>query len=55
LDLELLQKDVAKIIGTTESTIWNWENNYVTPSISYIPNIIKFLGYIPYDTSNKTL
>ena len=55
LDLELLQKDVANIIGTTESTIWNWENNYVSPSLSYIPKIIEFLGYIPYDISNKTL
>lgn len=27
LDLGLLQKDVAKIIGTTESTIWNREND----------------------------
>ena len=55
LDLELLQKDVAKMIGTTESTIWNWENNYTTPSISYIPNIIKFLGYVPFNTSCDTL
>ena len=55
LDLGLLQKDVAKIIGTTESTIWNWENNYATPSLFYIPKIIKFLGYVPFDTSNKTL
>ena len=55
LDLGLLQKDVANIIGTTESTIWNWENNYVSPSLSNIPKIIEFLGYIPFDTSNKTL
>ena len=55
LNLGLLQKDVAKIIGTTESTIWNWENNYVTPCISNISKIIHFLGYEPYDTSNKTL
>ena len=54
LDLELLQKDVANIIDTTENTIWNWENNYATPSLPYIPNIIKFLGYAPFDTSNQT-
>ena len=35
LDLELLQKDVANIIGINESTIWNWENNYATPSSFY--------------------
>ena len=55
LDLGLLQKDVARIINTTTDTIWNWENNYATPSISYIPKIIEFLGYIPFDTSNQTL
>jgi DNA-binding XRE family transcriptional regulator len=43
------------MIGTTESTIWNWENNYATPSLSYIPNIIKFLGYVPFNTSCNTL
>ena len=55
LDLGLLQKEVAKIINTNADTIWNWENNYATPSLSYIPNIIEFLGYVPFDTSNKTL
>ena len=55
LDLGLHQKDVAQIIDTTENTIWNWENNYATPSLPYIPKIIKFLGYIPFDNSNQTL
>ena len=55
LDLGLFQKDIANIIGTNESTIWNWENNYATPYISYLPNIIKFLGYVPFETSCDTL
>ena len=55
LYLGLFQRDVADTIGTTESTIWNWENNYATPYISYIPNIIKFLGYVPFNTSYNTL
>ena len=55
LDLGLLQKDVANIICTNESTIWNWENNYASPFLSNIPKITKFLGYIPFDTSNQTL
>jgi len=55
LDLGLFQKDVANIIDTTENTIWNWENNYATPSLPYIPKIIEFLGYIPFDTSDQTL
>ena len=55
VDLGLFQKDIANIIGTNESTIWNWENNYATPYISYLPNIIKFLGYVPFNTSCNTL
>ena len=55
LDLGMLQKDVAKIIGTSTDTICYWENNRATPYISYIPNIIKFLGYVPFDTSCDTL
>jgi len=51
----MLQKDVAKIIGTSTDTICYWENNRATPYISYIPNIIKFLGYVPFDTSCDTL
>jgi len=52
LDLGLLQKDVAKIINTTTDTIWNLEKNYAIPSLFYIPKIIEFLGYIPFDISN---
>ena len=55
LDLGLLQKDVAKIIGTSTDTICYWENNRATPYISYIPNIIKFLGYVPFNTSCNNL
>jgi transcriptional regulator with XRE-family HTH domain len=55
LDLGLLQKDVAQIIGTSTDTICYWENNRAIPYISYIPNIIKFLGYVPFETSGNTL
>ena len=27
--------------------IWNWENNWSSPSLYYIPKIIEFLGYVP--------
>jgi transcriptional regulator with XRE-family HTH domain len=48
LDLGLLQGQVAAGLGVDETTIYNWENNRVTPSISLIPQIIWFLGYCPY-------
>lgn len=48
LDLGLLQIEVAKIIGVTESTIWNWEHG-TDPELRYIPKIIEFLGYVPFE------
>ena len=54
LDLKLLQRDVAKRIGVEEATIWNWENNWSSPSLYYIPKIIKFLGYVPDCIKAKT-
>ena len=48
LDLGLKQKDVAEIIGVTESTIWNWEHGRA-PELRYIPKIIDFLGYVPFE------
>jgi transcriptional regulator with XRE-family HTH domain len=47
LDLKLLQKDVAKIIGVSENVIGLWELNQSSPMQKYLPLIDKFLGYIP--------
>jgi DNA-binding XRE family transcriptional regulator len=55
LDLKLLQKDVAKIIDVEEATIWNWENNYTSPNLHYIPRVIEFLRYVPFNGQVKTL
>jgi transcriptional regulator with XRE-family HTH domain len=55
LDLKLLQKDVAKIIDVDEATIWNWENNYTSPNLYFIPKIVEFLGYVPFNGQTKTL
>jgi transcriptional regulator with XRE-family HTH domain len=55
LDLGLLQRGVALILGVEEATIWNWEKNYSSPKLHYIPRIIKFLGYVPIKVESKTL
>lgn len=55
LELQLFQKDVAKIIGVTEDTITNWENNRSEPDISYFPAIINFLGYMPFSIDTSSL
>lgn len=47
LDLKLQQKEVAKKLGVSETTIYNWENNLASPSLCFIPKIIEFLSYLP--------
>jgi DNA-binding XRE family transcriptional regulator len=47
LDLGLLQKDVARIIGADKTSVFNWENNLMAPSLRFIPKLIEFLGYRP--------
>jgi len=36
-------------------TICNWEINRTSPLLRFIPRIIAFLGYVPYDTQSGTL
>jgi transcriptional regulator with XRE-family HTH domain len=49
LDLGFHQKDVAAQIICTVATITNWELNRCDPELPYIPRIIKFLGYDPFE------
>jgi len=43
IKLNLLQKDLAAIIGVCEDTITYWENNRVTPQKKYKYKILSFL------------
>jgi DNA-binding XRE family transcriptional regulator len=43
IDLGLLQKEIAVKIGVSATTIYNWENNRVSPAKWFISRIIKFL------------
>lgn len=54
MELKLLQKDVAKICGVTGDCIVNWETNRTEPQIKFFPNIIKFLGYLPFKINTNT-
>ncbi|MBI2369480.1 MAG: helix-turn-helix transcriptional regulator, partial [Deltaproteobacteria bacterium] len=47
LDLRLLQRQVAPRLGAAEATITSWETNQATPSVRFLPAIIRFLGYDP--------
>ena len=55
LDLGLLQREMAEKLSVTASTIWNWEANYSYPQLRFIPKVIAFLGYHPYDTQSGSL
>ncbi len=55
MELKLLQKDVAKLCEVTEDCITNWEKNRSVPQIKYYPQIIKFLGYLPFRIDSSTL
>lgn len=49
LELGLHQVDVAKILQVSEVTIVHWEKNQNDITIRYIPRIINFLGYLPFE------
>ncbi|MEW6419795.1 MAG: helix-turn-helix transcriptional regulator [Nitrospirota bacterium] len=54
LDLGLLQIEVAKMIGVTESTVWNWEHG-TEPEIRHMPKIIEFIGYVPFECPDDSI
>ena len=45
LDLGLLQKDVAKIMGCDKTTILNWEKGHTRPSANYMHPVTIFLAH----------
>jgi len=55
LELKLLQKDVAKLVGVDETTVYNWERGYTRPPLRYLPKALEFLGYDPASNEPKTL
>ena len=55
LELSLLQKDVAPLLGTVEESIYRWETNKNEHEIKYMPKIIEFLGYFPFDIVTSTI
>ena len=45
MDCGLLQSDVARIIGVSEESIWNWENGLTTPRKK---NSIRINGFVKH-------
>jgi transcriptional regulator with XRE-family HTH domain len=48
LDRGLLQEEVARALEADKDTITKWENGKASPSLPFIPRILKFLGYNPF-------
>jgi DNA-binding XRE family transcriptional regulator len=44
LDLGLLQKDIAKIIGCDQTSILNWKKGYNKPAMNKMAGVVRFLG-----------
>jgi predicted transcriptional regulator len=55
LDLGLLQRDVAEQLQVHQMTLCNWETNRTSPQLRFIPRILTFLGYCPYDSHSGSL
>ncbi|MBI2618779.1 MAG: transcriptional regulator [Ignavibacteriales bacterium] len=53
--MKFLQKDVARVIGVDETTVYNWERGYTSPTLRYVPRILDFLGYDPAPAEPRTL
>ena len=55
LELKLLQKDVAGLVGVDKTTVYNWERNYTRPPLRYMPTVLDFLGYDPAPVEPETM
>ena len=47
LDLGLLQREVAKVLGVDVDSVCQWEMGHRQPKVALFPGIIDFLGYVP--------
>lgn len=47
LDLGLLQKEVAEKLKASQASVFNWERNRLSPDFTFLPAVIRFLGYDP--------
>jgi transcriptional regulator with XRE-family HTH domain len=53
LDRGLQQNQVALLICVDKTTIMNWERGHRTPAIRHVPEIIRFLGYVPFSVGDS--
>jgi transcriptional regulator with XRE-family HTH domain len=49
----LLQREVAKVLGVDSMSIVNWEKNRTKIGARFVPAIIRWLGYDPLPTASS--
>jgi hypothetical protein len=47
LKLGLTQRQAARALGSSLSTVYTWEKNRKEPEARHLPGILRFLGYDP--------
>jgi transcriptional regulator with XRE-family HTH domain len=55
LVLGITQKEVAKMLGVTQSTLINWEKGRSVPPLLTMSRVVRFLGHDPFPPAPKTL
>jgi len=53
--MRLTKRALSLKFNVDDVTIYLWENNKISPSISQIPKIIEFLGHDPFEKETENL
>jgi len=51
LDRKISIKKLSEILGTSVSSVENWEHNRSKVSLKYKPGVFEFIGICPYDAT----
>lgn len=49
MDLGLLQREVAELLGIATCSVAKWESGVIFPLARYGPKLVRFIGYDPLD------
>ena len=55
MDLKVTKDESARHLRVSTCSLNNWERDRFAPDVQHFPKIIAFLGYVPWDTSCKTI
>ena len=55
MDLNMTKKAMAIKFNVNEMTVGTWENNKHVPPPKHYANLIKYIGYLPFETKNLSL